>query len=77
MFGCDAENELESLLDTMVPGDRAVMIRRLRIIAAHFDATMVAGIESMIADRNPELKARAWDVARAVIQTARGYGDWS
>jgi hypothetical protein len=76
MFGSDAENEFESLLGTMVPGDRAVMIRRLSIIAAHFDAVMVAGIESMIADRNQELKAQAWDVAQAVIQKARGCGDW-
>lgn len=75
MFGSDAENEFESLLETMVPGDRAVMMRRLSIIAAHFDAAMVAEIESMIADFNPELKAQASDAAQAVIQTARGCAD--
>ena len=74
MFGSDAENEFESLLGTMVPGDRAVMIRRLSMIAAHFDAAMVAGIESTIADRNPELKAQAWEATQAIIQTARGCG---
>lgn len=46
MFGSDAENEFESLLETMVPGDRALMMHRLSIIAAHFNAAMVAGINT-------------------------------